>query len=65
MINKLKEKTISTDEALGLVIENELGTITKTTLIAWVRKNKLGKKVGGRWRINEEKFFKYLGVDGK
>lgn len=60
----LKQKTISTDEALGVVIDKELGTITKTTLISWIRKNKLGKKVGGRWRINEEKFFKYLGVTG-
>lgn len=60
----LKQKTISTDEALGIVIDRELGTITKTTLISWVRKNKLGKKVGGRWRINEERFFKYLGVTG-
>ena len=60
----LKQKTISTDEALGIVIDKELGTITKPTLITWVRKNKLGKKVGGRWRINEEKFFKYLGITG-
>lgn len=60
----LNQKTISTDEALGIVVDKELGTITKTTLISWVRKNKLGKKVGGRWRINEEKFFKYLGVTG-
>ena len=60
----LNQKTISTDEALGIVIDKELGTITKTTLISWVRKNKLGKKVGGRWRINEEKFFKYLGITG-
>ena len=61
----LNQKTISTDEALGIVVDKELGTITKTTLISWVRKNKLGKKVGGRWRINEEKFFKYLGVTGE
>lgn len=60
----LNQKTISTDEALGIVVDKELGTITKTTLISWVRKNKLGKKVGGRWRINEEKFFKYLGITG-
>ena len=58
----LKQKTISTDEALGIVIDRELGTITKPTLISWVRNNKLGKKVGGRWRINEEKFFKYLEI---
>lgn len=61
----LNQKTISTDEALGIIIDKELGTITKTTLISWIRKNKLGKKVGGRWRINEEKFFKYLGVTGE
>lgn len=60
----LKQKTISTDEALGVVIDKELGTITKTTLISWISKYKLGKKVGGRWRINEQKFFKFLGVTG-
>lgn len=60
----LKQKTISTDEALGVVIDKELGTITKPTLISWISKHKLGKKVGGRWRINEQKFFKFLGVPG-
>ena len=63
MIN-LNQKTISTDEALGVIVDKELGTITKTTLISWIRKNKLGKKIGGRWRINEEKFFKYLEITG-
>lgn len=60
----LNQKTISTDEALGVIVDKELGTITKTTLISWIRKNKLGKKIGGRWRINEEKFFKYLEITG-
>lgn len=55
-------KTISTEEAINTFTENELGTVTKPTIITWIRKFKLGKKIGGRWRISEEKYLKFIGV---
>lgn len=58
-------KTISTEEAMGVIVDNELGTITKATIITWIKKEKLGKKVGGRWRILEDKFLDFLGVKDK
>ena len=58
-------KTISTEEAMGILVENELGTVTKATIITWVKKKKLGKKVGGRYRILEDKFLDFIGVGDK
>lgn len=57
------KKTISTKEAMEVITDNELGTITRATLIHWIKEYKLGKKIGGRWRIDEDRFLKYLGVN--
>lgn len=59
------KKTLSTKEAMEIVIDNELGTVTKATLIKWLKRHRLGKKVGGRWRIDEDKFLRFLGVEGE
>src|SRR5574341_1431240 len=55
-------KTISTEEAMQILKDSELGTITKATLVNWIRKYRLGRKVGGRWRIDEDKFLKHLDI---
>lgn len=64
-IKKETPKTISTEEAMGVIVDNELGTVTKATIITWIKNKKLGKKVGGRWRILEDKFLDFLGVGDK
>jgi len=64
-IKKETPKTISTEEAMGIIVDNELGTVTKATIITWIKNKKLGKKVGGRWRILEDKFLDFLGVGDK
>lgn len=58
-------KTISTEEAMEIIVDNELGTVTKATIITWIKNKKLGKKIGGRWRILEDKFLDFLGVGDK
>lgn len=54
-----KEYTIGTTEALE-IIEDYGFPITLPTLIKWLRRYGLGKKIGGRWFIHKRKLKFYL-----
>ena len=51
---------IGTTRALEIVDAYLGKPITLPTLIAWVEKESLGRKIGGQWRINEKKLTDYL-----
>ena len=56
-------KYITTNEARELIARTH-EPITNTGLIMWIKKYGLGKKVAGRYRINQEKLEKVLrGID--
>jgi len=59
-------KFITTPEALK-IIRQIIGRdiITLPTLIAWIKKYNLGRKIGSRWFINETTFIKYLETNEK
>lgn len=51
---------ISTDDAIKLLVDRGYLPVSKSTLIIWINKYKLGKKYGGRWMISMSKFIKFL-----
>lgn len=64
---KKKEKSQFIDANMALLLVKEICdlTITRKTLLIWLKKNDLGRKVGGRWLIYRDKFTSYLNGEGK
>lgn len=60
MANQVKKILISTSEALEIIVKKAVPPISLPTLISWAQTYKIGKKVGGRWWINEAKLVKML-----
>jgi len=57
---KLHNQNLNTEQAIRLIEEKEKLIITLPTLLSWARTNKLGYKVGGRWRINRQALLVFL-----
>ena len=58
--NSQQQIYINTAQALFL-IEEEMGwSVTLPTLIAWLNKNKLGRKIGGRWQVDQKALTEYM-----
>lgn len=57
---------ISTNDAIRLVFQAGFGIVSNQTIISWVKKHNLGRKVGGRWKISKARLIQYLagGDDG-
>ena len=55
MEKQVKEILISTNSALSIIAEKAVVSISLPTLINWAQTYKIGKKVGGRWWIDEKK----------
>jgi len=53
------KKYIDTAEALEICKKAGVG-ISRPTMISWAIKYGLGKKIGGRWKIDPEKLNKFL-----
>lgn len=51
---------ITTNEALKMVKEIGEMNITLKTLLTWIVKYKMGRKIGGRWAIYRSVFLKFL-----
>lgn len=51
---------ISTNEAIGLIFQAGFGCVSNQTIISWVTKHNLGRKIGGRWKIDKAKLTNYL-----
>lgn len=60
-----KRKTISTVEAEHFLKSLGYGVPTRTTLISWIRKYKLGIKIGGGWRIYADQWRIFLKLGDK
>ena len=57
-----ESKYYTTKQALCLAAENGINT-TRVTLLAWIKKNKLGFQLGGigsTWYVHRKKFNKFL-----
>jgi hypothetical protein len=54
-----KENRINTNQAIEIVISQGIHC-TRTSLLTWVNKYQLGKKVGGRWYIDSIRLEKFL-----
>lgn len=52
-------KYIDTTTALQLVFIKGF-SISLPTLISWIRTYQIGKKVGGRWRVDRQKLIEML-----
>ena len=51
---------ITTKDALRMVKEIGEMNITLKTLLTWIVKYKMGRKIGGRWAIYHSIFLKFL-----
>jgi len=51
---------IDTPQALKIIEEQGIKAITLPTLISWCEKYRIGKKMGGRWFIDEQKLKNFL-----
>ncbi len=60
MNNKNKIIYIRPKEALILYEELGFGKANLATIRLLIKKENLGKKIGGKWFINKEKFTKFL-----
>lgn len=56
---------MTTNEALKKVKEIGEMNITLKTLLTWVVKYKMGRKIGGRWVIYTSMFLKFLNEGSK
>ncbi len=51
---------VNTNSALLMFEKFNLTPPSRATLIKWLRKYKMGKKLAGRWLIDKEKLKKFL-----
>lgn len=51
---------IDTNMALIIIENTGISQISLPTLINWIQNYKIGKKVGGRWRIDKQKLIEML-----
>lgn len=55
-----KDNFLTTNEALKRVKEIGGMSITLKTLLTWLVKYKMGRKIGGRWIVYQDSFNKFL-----
>jgi hypothetical protein len=62
---KRKECLINTNQAMEIIAVGGI-TCTRTSLLTWIKKYRLGKKIGGRWYVDSDKLEVFLGgkIDG-
>jgi len=53
------DKYISIQEAVK-ECEERYGSVTNVTIIEWTKRYCLGIKLGGRWKIDKERFKRFL-----
>lgn len=63
MSSKSEITLIDTPEARQIVLDVVGKGVSLPTMIAWVEKYKLGRRLGGRWKIDKEKLTKFLEGD--
>ncbi|MCJ7747867.1 MAG: hypothetical protein MUP27_08990 [Desulfobacterales bacterium] len=54
-----KEGLINTNRAMEIVAQHGI-SCTRTSLLTWINKYKLGKKIGGRWYVDEQRLRVFL-----
>jgi len=54
-----REDWINTNQAIQIIREHDI-SCTRTSLLMWIGKYQLGKKVGGRWYIDSVRLEKFL-----
>ena len=59
-INKEPTIFITTIEAREIVKEKTELDITKVTMLTWINKYKLGRKIGGRYQVNKQQLLEFL-----
>lgn len=50
---------INTNQAIQIIRGHDI-SCTRTSLLTWIGKYCLGKKVGGRWYIDKERLYEFL-----
>lgn len=64
MKNKTEGKLITVIQCIELLAENQISA-TKPTVINWIKKYNLGKQVGGRWFLYEDKVLDFISDEEK
>lgn len=54
-----REKQINTNQMMEIVTQYGI-SCTRTSLLTWINKYKLGKKIGGRWYIDKRRLRVFL-----
>jgi len=55
-----KVKWLRTPEAKKMISDEGFGKISHWALIRWIDQYSLGRKIGGRWFINEARLLAFL-----
>lgn len=55
-----KPKMIGTPEARALIEEHGPSSVSLPTVIEWCKQYGLGRKIGGRWYLYEDKLLEFL-----
>lgn len=63
----MKKEYITPAEAVIMHEEKGYGHIGKFTVVDWCKRYSLGLKVGGRWKVDKQKFEQMLtgGLNGR
>lgn len=64
-IESSSNNLLTTNEAILIVKEIGEMSITLKTLLTWIVKYKMGRKIGGRWVIYRSMFIKFLNEGSK
>lgn len=51
---------ITPSEAIVIHKRAGFGPVGKFTIVDWCKKHGIGLKIGGRWRVDKEKFERFL-----
>ena len=51
---------IDVNAAMKLVFQAGYGNVSRVTLHKWLRDYALGKKIGGRWKVDKARFKRFL-----
>jgi len=54
-----KTDFINTNQAMKIIREHDIAC-TRPSLLSWVEKYHLGKKIAGRWYIDKKRLYKFL-----
>jgi hypothetical protein len=54
-ITSIEDALFELETFISIPVASKLTGVTKVTIITWCKKYKIGRKVGGRWKVDPDK----------